>query len=180
VTNKGIPIASEAPRDKSTREFRGLNEPTLEENPLFLYTMAYCDLIDALADTLFPRNLVSDGAGGQVLAGGSDARVDRYIHCRAAWDSAFASQLQLALRDLSAAAKLAYGKIFFGLAAAERNALITALQVGSIPPTSWDSPRQQKATFDTLHDAVASGMFADPGYGGNVEGVGWRYSQFIA
>ena len=132
-----------------------------------------------LADTLFPPNPASNNDDGQVCVVSSDARVDRYIHCRAAWEPAFGQTIQLALRDLSSAAKLVHSKTFFDLAPAQRIDLIASLQSSSIPTASWNSPRQQKATFDALHDAVASGVFADPGYGGNCEGIGWRYSQFI-
>lgn len=161
------------------RQFNGLNDPILEENPLLLYTVAYCELIEALADSLFPPNTMTDGSGERLTVLASSARVDRYIHCRSAWDHSFGRTVQLALRDLASAAVLAFDKSFAGLDCSLRTRLLRELQAGSLTPDVWQSPRSQPDAFNTLHDAIAAGVFADPGYGGNVEGVGWKYSHFV-
>lgn len=154
------------------------NAPLLDENPTLLYTLAYCELIEELADTLFPPNSIAKGAGSELPTVASSARVDRYVHCRAAWEPLFGVKLQLALRDLSAAAKLSHDEIFANLELSKRNALLAALKAGTLGTTVWPSSRSQSEAFDTIHDAVAAGVFADPGYGGNAGGVGWRYAQF--
>lgn len=154
------------------------NEPALEENPLLLYTLAYCELIEELADTFFPPNSMAQGSGSTLPAIASSARADRYVHCRAAWEPSFGVKTQLALRDLSAAAKLSHGQSFANLGIPERNALLSALKNNALTATVWTSPRSQSETFDAIHDAVTAGVFADPGYGGNADGVGWRYAQF--
>lgn len=161
------------------RRFDGLNDPILEENPLLLYTLAYCELIEALADSLFPPNTVTDDSGERSTVLASSARVDRYIHCRSAWDHCFGRAVQLALRDLASAAVLSFEKPFVRLDCGLRTALLKELQAGVLKPAVWQSPRSQPDAFHTLHDAVAAGVFADPGYGGNVEGVGWKYSHFL-
>jgi hypothetical protein len=55
--SKGLPI-----RAYSVPAAGGLASdcPELGENPLFLFTLAYSELIEAIADTLFPPNTVSD------------------------------------------------------------------------------------------------------------------------
>lgn len=154
------------------------NEPVLEENATLLYTLAYCELMEELADTLFPPNIVAKGAGSALPAVVSSARVDRYIHCRAAWEPSFGVKVQLALRDLSAAAKLSFEQSFANLEISKRNELLSALKAGKLASEVWASPRPQSEAFETIHDAVAAGAFADPGYGGNAGGIGWRYAQF--
>lgn len=163
----------------TSRRFDGLNDPILDENPLLLYTVAYCELIEALADALFPPNAVTDDSGKQTLVLASSTRVDRYIHCRSAWEPSFGVSVQLALRDLSAAAMLSFDKSFARLDSGLRTALLKEMQNGLLAPTVWQTTRSQSTTFNTLHDAVAAGVFADPGYGGNAEGAGWKYSHFI-
>ncbi len=155
-----------------------VNEPALDENPLLLYTLAYCELLEQLADTLFPQDSASSGASTGLLEAASSARVDRYVHCRAAWEPAFGVKTQLALRDLSVASMLSHGKSFANLEVLRRNELLSLMRGGKLSPEVWPSPRPQTEAFDTIHDAVSAGVFADPGYGGNAGGVGWRYAQF--
>ena len=155
-----------------------LNEPVLDENPTLLYTLAYCELIEELTDTLFPPNITTKGAGSELPTVASSARVDRYIHCRAAWEPAFGLKVQLALRDLSAVAKLVYKKTFANLEISKRNDLLATLKAGEFAPEFWPSSRSQPEAFETIHDAIAAGVFADPGYGGNANGIGWQYAQF--
>ena len=52
--------------------------PELGENSLYLFTMAYSELIESVADTLFPPNTVDDSAGNLHLMEESDARIDRH------------------------------------------------------------------------------------------------------
>lgn len=158
---------------------RNINMPGLEENPLLLFTLAYCELIDFVADTLFPPNSYVVGNGKSLPTVASLARPNRYIHCRAAWQPDFGKGIQLALRDLSATSWAVHGKPFVQLDISQRTEMISSLKDGLFPPAAWTTTRSQKDAFLTIHDAIAAGVFADPGYGGNYDGVGWRYAQFI-
>lgn len=154
--------------------------PDLAENPLNLFTLPYSELIEALADTLFPPNQVTSRNGRQHLLKASDARVDRHVHFRAAWQPPFGAKVQLALRDLTdACVRRHAGRHFAVLTEPERAAILTELQKGALPPSHWATLRPQAEAFATIHDAVSCGLIAEPGYGGNAHGIGWFYTRFM-
>lgn len=152
-----------------------LYPPALSEEPRNLFTVAYANLIDALADVLFPPSR-AESNGPELRA--SDARVDRYIFFQAAWDPAFGSTVQLALRDLAHSAYVRHKQHFVDLESSEVITLLTDLESSRLAHHEWESRRDQQATFRLLHSVVAEGLMADPGYGGNHRGLGWSYSQF--
>lgn len=157
-----------------------LDCPELGESPLFLFTMAYSELIDAIADTLFPPNQVVDRKGAPHLLKASEARIDRHVHFRAAWQPSFGSRVQLALRDLTQACLSRFGDRHFAIATdAERAEILTELQKGALPPAEWAIARAQKEAFSTIYEAVSCGLLADPGYGGNLNATGWFYTGFM-
>ncbi|KFB67751.1 gluconate 2-dehydrogenase subunit 3 family protein [Candidatus Accumulibacter vicinus] len=154
--------------------------PDLAENPLNLFTLPYSELIEALTDTLFPPNQVASRNGRQHLLKASEARVDRHIHFRAAWQPPFGIRIQLALRDLTDACLKRYtGRHFAVLTEQERIDVLTALQKSALPPTQWAMLRPQAEAFAAIHEAVSCGLMAEPGYGGNAHGIGWFYTRFM-
>lgn len=155
------------------------DRPGLEQNPLLLFTLSYSELIESLADVLFPPNIVTDSKGNQIELKASALRVDRHIHFRAAWQPDFGQRLQLALRDLTEASTLAYAdRHFADLKEEQQLRLLGDLQKGLLSPVVWPSGRLQTEAFNSIHDALAAGLLADPGYGGNSNGLGWVYAQF--
>lgn len=158
-----------------------LDCPQLGENPLFLFTLAYSQLIEAIADTLFPPNPIKDANGAEHLFKASEARIDRHIHYRAAWQRDFGSALQLALRDLTdTSIKLSGGNHFALLPENSRSSLLTDLQKGKLPPSQWLSPRSQIESFNLIYEAISCGLLSDPGYGGNYQDIGWLYTSFMS
>jgi gluconate 2-dehydrogenase subunit 3-like protein len=177
-------------RDRSALRFRsysrkpefenGYDCPALSEEPLNLFTLPYAELIESLSDALFPPTQVQ-GDGGVVHAlRASDARVDRHVHFRAAWQPSFGSRLQLALRDLTQASLTRHsGKHFRQLVDTERVAIVSDLQSARLHPTEWTVLRSQADAFTSIHDAITCGLMAEPGYGGNAHGLGWYYTRFM-
>jgi hypothetical protein len=153
--------------------------PDLGEKPLNLFSLPYVQLIEALSDVLYPPNTVTDRLGGQHLVRASDARVDRYVLFRSAWDPGFGARVQLALRDLAAAADARHSDHFANLDEASQARLLIDLEAGKLTQAEWLSPREQKDQFALLFQTVTDGFFGEPGYGGNHEGRGWYYANFV-
>ena len=82
--------------------------PEVGEIPQLLFTLAYSELIEAIADVLFPPNEITAADGSRILVKASQLRPDRHIHFRAVWQPEFGQRLQLALRDLTDASLQAY------------------------------------------------------------------------
>ena len=160
------------------------DRPETGEDPRLLCTLPYCDLIELLAETMFPENVVVDSAGAQVPILARDVRVDRYAVFRATWDPEFGAKLQAALLDFSdGCVENHLGEHFAALDAGLRAAFVDSLSKGSL--AMWSSRRRnanpaddQRLLFGILHKFVIGGMFGEPGYGGNYRGIGWFYSNF--
>lgn len=75
------------------------------------------------------------------------------------------------LRALDRAARAAHGTVFAGCSADQRDALLAALEAGTLPGMA--TPPQQ-AFFQTLREHLQEGLFADPAHGGNRDLLGWR------
>ncbi|HZI03946.1 MAG TPA: gluconate 2-dehydrogenase subunit 3 family protein [Archangium sp.] len=123
--------------------------------------------VAAVADTLFPPNSIQDAQGHTRTLRASEARPERYLQHRAAWEPAFGEAVLGALRALSEASRQRHGQDFEPLSAEQRVALLEHFQ------------KESRASFEVLHTAIATGVFADPEYGGNTERVGWYYSRFL-
>jgi hypothetical protein len=137
-------------------------------------------LIDAVADTLFPPNDVSDTRGVVHVLRASTCRIDRHIHFRAVWQPPFGVRIQLALRDLTGACTRRFDGRHFAVAKdSEQRDILTQLQKGALPPSQWATRRPQGDAFNSIYEAVSCGLLADPGYGGNAEAVGWFYTRFM-
>jgi hypothetical protein len=147
--------------------------PDLGEKPLNLFTLPYVQLLEAITDRLFPPNTLQGPSGTGYILHASEARIDRYILFRAAWSPPFGATLQLALRDLAATCQVRHGTHFTNPAGADQVALLTALAKGSFTAAEWTVERSQQEAFTTFHDAVCADLLAEPGYGGNHNGLGW-------
>lgn len=154
-----------------------VDAPDLGEQSLNLFTLPYVQLVEALADIFYPPNSVMTSRGPRLIRA-SNARVDRYILFRAAWQPEWGKALQLALRDLSAACLARHSLPFVKLDDAKRNELVSLLEKGGLASTEWLAPRPQRSAFSLLKDAVMGGLMAEPGYGGNAGGLGWAYTNF--
>lgn len=160
---------------------QNFDTPSLTEDVRNLYTLAYAQLISSLSDVMFPRRTEKSKSGALFHLVASDARVDRYIWFRSAWQpNEFGQPLQLALRDLTAACLARYpGRHFSLLEPIEANDILNLLQSEKIPSGEWTSSQSQSETFSVIHEAIREGLFAEPGYGGNRNGIGWYYSNLM-
>jgi hypothetical protein len=158
--------------------------PDLDEDPRLLFTLAYSELIESLASTLFPPNEIVTGCGEVLRICPGELRPDRYVHFRAAWQPSFGVLAQISLRDLSAMSQRAFaGRHFAELGAADREGFLRRMSVGLV--STWTIVRRspypdedQKALFSFLYDMILAALFGEPGYGGNHQGLGWVYANF--
>lgn len=132
-----------------------------------LYSMETVRRVAAVADTFFPPNTVQGSQGQTRTLRASDARPERYLQHRAAWEPTFGVAVLGALRALSEASERHHGQSFESLSPDERTTLLEDFQ------------KEARSSFEVLHTAIATGLFADPEYGGNNEWVGWYYSRFL-
>lgn len=153
--------------------------PDLGIDPRNLFTLPYMELIEAIAERLFPANTISSADGSKHQIRASSARIYRYVLFRAAWTQGYGARLQLALRDFSLACKTREADHFANLPETKQDTLLSALEDGSFTSPEWPVLRDQRDAFRTIYEAVSEGFFAEPGYGGNCNGTGWYYSNFM-
>lgn len=158
-----------------------LDSPDLTENPLNLYTLPYIEMIESIAGCFYPPNEVTATDRSKYLIKATDARIDRYILFRGAWEESFRTNLQLALRDLTETCQKVYGgKHFSNLSNSEQNNILEKLEKGDFNESEWvQKIRLQKDAFKVIYEAISAGLISDPGYGGNWHGVGWYYTNFM-
>src|SRR4029453_873585 len=128
---------------------------------------------DAATVAAFTERLLP-GAPGQ--PGAREANVLNYIDLALA--GAYADQQDFYRRGLGALdaySPATNGKPFAELAAAQQDAVITALEEGKASGFSWPSAQ---AFFNTVRTHTMEGLFADPVYGGNKDFAGWRLVGF--
>lgn len=154
------------------------NPPNLQENPLNLFTTPYCDLIDQITARLFPDNVKISASGKKVRLKSTNARIDRFILLKAAWIPQFNITLQLALRDFTESCLKRNKQHFSSLPFQIQDQMLEHLELGEFTNAEWRVLRGQKEAFAIIYDAITEGFFADPGYGGNHQRVGWKYSNF--
>lgn len=157
------------------------------------FTEAEAKMVEAMAERIFPAD---DGTPGA-----TDAHVVNYIdgqlhgpwgkgqrEYRSApflqpqstghgwqYDLTPAEAYRNALLQLENYVQNKYGKGFANLTATQQDAVLTALEGGTI--TAMANPNA--LDFWTLfHENVLEGLFADPLYGGNHNMVGWRWVGF--
>jgi gluconate 2-dehydrogenase gamma chain len=128
---------------------------------------------DSRTITAFTERLMP-GAPGK--PGATEAGVLNYIDL--ALSGAYEDQRDFYRRgvmQLDAHCKLAYGKPFRSLTAAQQDETITAMEGGKAPEFIWPTAQ---AFFNTVRTHTMEGMFADPVYGGNKNFAGWRLVGF--
>ncbi|MGH7920293.1 MAG: gluconate 2-dehydrogenase subunit 3 family protein [Candidatus Dormibacteraceae bacterium] len=160
---------------------------------LKFFNVGEAKVIEAMAERIFPSD---DGTPGA-----TDARVVNYIdgQLHGPWgqgareyrkgpfvqptSSGYGWQYDLtpaqayrsALPKLQQYVQQKYGKAYTGLTKKQQDAVLTALEGGTI--TSMSNPTA--LDFWTMfHENVMEGLFADPVYGGNHNMVGWRWVGF--
>jgi len=124
--------------------------------------------VAAFAERLMP------GTPGK--PGATEAGVLNYIDLALA--GAYADQQDFyrrGLAELEAHCRVAHGKPFAQLAAAQQDDVIAALEQDRPNNFTWPSAQ---AFFATLRTHTMEGMFADPVYGGNKDFSGWRLVGF--
>src|SRR6516225_2609881 len=124
--------------------------------------------VAAFAERLMP------GTPGK--PGATEAGVLNYIDLALA--GAYADQQDFYRRGLAALeayCRVAHGKPFAQLAAAQQDDVIAALEQDRPNNFTWPSAQ---AFFATLRTHTMEGMFADPVYGGNKDFSGWRLVGF--
>ncbi|MGD9990892.1 gluconate 2-dehydrogenase subunit 3 family protein [Pseudonocardia sp.] len=117
-------------------------------------------ILDAVTERLIP--------GDETGPGAAEALVVRYID--RALRTAYASLLDDYRRGLAAAdrhARSCSGAGFADLPDAEQDAVLGALEAGEAGPSA-------RAFFALVRRHTIEGMFGDPSWGGNADGVGWR------
>lgn len=132
-----------------------------------LYSMETVRMVASVSDTFYPPNSIQDARGQTRILRASDARPERYLQHRAAWEPAFGEAVLGALRNLSELSERHHGQGFELLSPEEKTALLERFQ------------EEARPSFEVLHTALSAGLFADPEYGGNSERVGWYYSRYL-
>ena len=137
-------------------------------------------MIESLASILFPRNTIHT-KNGPLQISALDARIDRYILFRARWEpEEFGSTLYYCLRSVGIASEnLYFGRTFSSLSNLQKVSFLEKLSQEEIPVEAWPDGLAQKVVFAKIHRAISEGLLADPGYGGNADGLGWTYSNFM-
>ncbi|MBD0253856.1 MAG: gluconate 2-dehydrogenase subunit 3 family protein [Rubrobacter sp.] len=119
----------------------------------------------ALFERLFPADENDPGAGkigvvpylDRALSGAYRDRVEDY---------------RLGLAALESAARDRHGTSFAGCGQDAQEAMISALESGTLHGLLTPSPR---SFFEMLLGHLQEGLFADPAYGGNRDKLGWRF-----
>jgi gluconate 2-dehydrogenase alpha chain len=119
----------------------------------------------AIFERLFPADAYSPGATtigvvsylDRALAGAYHRQVEMY---------------RLALTTFDQIARQRYNDCFADCDAAQQDALLAALERGSLP--DFLAPPQRQF-FSLLCAHLQEGLFADPAYGGNRDKLGWRF-----
>jgi gluconate 2-dehydrogenase gamma chain len=134
---------------------------------------AFLNDTDAETVAAFTERLMP-GAPGK--PGARDAGVLNYIDLALAGAYADLQDFyRRGLAQLDAYCRKAHGEPFVGLAAAQQDEVIGALEEGKAGEFAWPTAQ---AFFDTLRTHTMEGMFADPIYGGNKDFAGWRLVGF--
>ncbi len=124
--------------------------------------------LDALVARIVPGDADDPGA----REAGVTTYIDRALAGPyAAWQLAYREGLRL----LNAHAMEQYGEHFHALSASDQDAIVGALEQNQIP----GFPENEGAEFFGMVWAhTIEGLFADPAYGGNRDGLGWKLIGF--
>ncbi|MCS6775878.1 MAG: gluconate 2-dehydrogenase subunit 3 family protein [Chloroherpetonaceae bacterium] len=104
--------------------------------------------------------------------GAWDAGVGEYLRRQLARDLKHLALLyDLGLEAIDAEARARHGSAFAALTAAEQDAILRDVESGRVV-AFW--PVEPGRFFRMLVEHVQEGFYADPGNGGNRDGVAWR------
>ena len=157
----------------------GIDVPSQVDDARYLFSMPFIGMIDAVADILFPPNTVKSAKGVNHVIAASDAMVHRYILFRATWQPDWGKDVHTALRLFSNVCDKHFGSSFPLLPEAKQIESLSMLEDRKFSNTDWSSVVDQRRAFNQIREAIAEGLFAEPGYGGNLDGLGWYYSNFM-
>ena len=117
-------------------------------------------VLDAIVERLIPSDELGPGA--------REAHVSRYIQRALESDYAtFLDTYRVALAAIDARASAVHGNGFAALDAGEQDAMLRDLEAQRLP----DAP---VGFFDLVRQHTMEGMFGDPRWGGNADGIGWQ------
>jgi len=119
----------------------------------------------AIAERMFPAGPDHPGAVGI----GVVTYVDRAL---AGHDRHLRDDYDLGLDALDRAARDRHGARFAACDGTEQDAIIAALEAGTLDGFHVPDPRE---FFGTLRAHLQEGLFADPAHGGNRDAAGWRF-----
>lgn len=161
------------------RESDRHDSPSLIDEPRVLFTLPYTKLIDEIANVFFPPNSVETSSGKTIEIHSSDARVDRFILFRSVWEPEFGKLILNALQDITRLVTAKYSRHFLYLTEVEKIEFLELLEKGKLTELPQYDADAQVRIFSKIHSAIAEGLFSEPGYGGNADGTGWYYSNFM-
>jgi gluconate 2-dehydrogenase gamma chain len=154
--------------------------------PLLVFNETEALTVDAIASRIFP----SDDQGG----GGHEAEVVVYIDRTLEGHSRHLQALYRdGLRQLDHYCSSRFGGRFAGLSEGEQDDVLRQLDsrtdaLGELGRKADDSGAQRREEgappptlrtfFDVIWEHTVQGMFCDPVYGGNKDGVGWKMLGF--
>ena len=106
---------------------------------------------------------------------GWEAGVGNYFAHLLTREPPFLFPTRLGLDALEAEAQATEGKAFAALTPEAQDALLVRIEAGDVQ-TDW--PQPAPAFFRRLTQQVMEGYYADPGNGGNKDGVAWKMIGF--
>jgi gluconate 2-dehydrogenase gamma chain len=164
---RGSSLVLLIPKRLRDQLFRLHDEPSLasslKENESYVKTLTATEaaILEALCSRIIP---------GDNLAGAKEANVVRFIDNMLA--AQYAPNLKAYRTGLSLLDRHAlhtYGRHFARLSVRRQDSVVTELAAGRI--SGWTGCA---AFFSMVRVHTIEGMFSDPAYGGNANGVGWK------
>ena len=128
---------------------------------------AQTETLQALVDTIIPED---------DFAGGWEAGVGIYLLSKLEGDLSLHLPLYRQwLGDLNGEAAAVTGRSFAELNLANRTLLLEAIEVGDIK-SRWEV--EPSTLFAMIVEHCTEGFYADPGNGGNRDGIAWKMVGF--
>lgn len=164
-----VGVASALPAGVLAREAASdtASSAAVEREALEALSRREADIVDAIVARLIPTDANGPGA--------TEAKVGRYID-RALAGALSSARSSYALNTIAVDryAKARFGVSFTELTAAQQDAILTNMEANTAPGFAPNS----RTFFTLIRTHAIQGMFGDPYYGGNVNGVGWKLIGF--
>lgn len=167
------------PYHRKLKNSYAADSPSTETDPRYLFSLPFVELIDGVADILFPPNTIVSSKGVTYTIVASNAAIHRYVLFRAVWQKDWGVDIHEALRLFAMASERHFEKAFLLLETRSKKEALSMLEDREYDHNIWNSELDQRSAFNTIHSAVKEGFFSEPGYGGNRGGLGWYYSNFM-